>query len=557
MINVNQITSQLAKLPDQALQQYAALNKNDPYIMALAVAESNRRKELRTAAQSAQGAPQQAPVVDEVVQGMAAPMPEESGIAQLPAGSMDFANGGIVAFADGGDVERYQVGGVLAGTEYEIPGMLRPTTPFMPQRGDEEQTPWLQRQMEAFMTYAREQPAEQARARIAAGYGSKADVELLKRAAQRETTPPVLTGPKTTLSERSQALQNMDPRDRRLAAATASSAPAVFRTPSTYAPSSTPAPAPAPAPAGNRVVPTAGLGAAAAARAPQQGFSALDPLAMFKRTEKSLNDEERPEKRMLEELTAEKTKAAEADLASTKERTAKYADAYKGRRERLEGKEAELGGMKDQNLGLALLQAGAAMMSTPGGIGAALGKGIDTGSRQYIAGLDKLNAAKEKIADARDRLEELQLNRDEMSDREIAAAEKGVRTAGLEGREKMIQFVMDTRNVNRTTAAAIVSQVMELGIAQLREAGADRRANASLAAAQNAPDRQYYAAMLQKYGDPIKAQEAMVAAKAKAQAESFNFKEAYLKYMTDRKDTLEPMQTFDQFMAKFGATRPR
>lgn len=406
--------------------------------------------------------------------------PPAAGIDALPAEDMDFANGGIVAFADGGDVERYQVGGVLAGTEYGIPGMATPTAPFYTQEGAPEQTPLLQRLYADFVEGARNRAVEGARARIAAGYGSDKDLEVLKSAGQRASSPPPQTR-KTFVSERSQALQNLSGMDRRLLtppspATSGDTSPfKAVRFTSAPAAAPTPAPAPAPAPAGDRVVPTAGPSAAAEARAPQAGLAALDPLAMFKRTEKLLNDEERPEKKMLEEQTAETTKAAEADLASTKARTAKYADAYKGRRERLEGKEAELGGMKDQNLGLALLQAGAAMMSTPGGIGAALGKGIDTGSRQYIAGLDKLNAAKEKIADARDRLEELQLNRDEMSDKEIAAAEKGVRTAGLEGRERMIQFVMETQKVNRTTAATIVTQLMEIGLTQFKEDAAMQR----------------------------------------------------------------------------------
>lgn len=114
MLNVEQITSRLAQMPDQALQKYAAMNKNDPYIMALAVSESNRRKELRQAAQGAQGQIPQPKVVDQDIQAMAAPMPEEVGIARLPAGPMNFADGGIVAFAGGGDVERYQVGGSTA-----------------------------------------------------------------------------------------------------------------------------------------------------------------------------------------------------------------------------------------------------------------------------------------------------------------------------------------------------------------------------------------------------------------------------------------------------------
>jgi hypothetical protein len=109
MINVNQITSQLAKMPDQALQQYAAMHKNDPYTVALALAESNRRKEMRTGAQMQQGP--QPKVVDQEIEGMAAPqqvLPEDSGIAQLPAQNIQgMAGGGIVAFEEGGEVPRY------------------------------------------------------------------------------------------------------------------------------------------------------------------------------------------------------------------------------------------------------------------------------------------------------------------------------------------------------------------------------------------------------------------------------------------------------------------
>jgi hypothetical protein len=109
MINVNQITSRLASMPDQALQQYAAMHKNDPYTMALALAESNRRKQMRQGAQMQ--APQQPKVVDQEIAGMAQPMPEDTGIAQLPAPNMQsMAEGGIVAFEDGGEVPGYAEG---------------------------------------------------------------------------------------------------------------------------------------------------------------------------------------------------------------------------------------------------------------------------------------------------------------------------------------------------------------------------------------------------------------------------------------------------------------
>lgn len=102
MINVQTLTSTLAKLPDPALQQYAQMHKNDPYVVALAVSESNRRKEMRTAAQAQGVPPGQPPVVDEAIQGMQAQLPEAQGIGMLPAPNMQFADGGVVGYSRGG-----------------------------------------------------------------------------------------------------------------------------------------------------------------------------------------------------------------------------------------------------------------------------------------------------------------------------------------------------------------------------------------------------------------------------------------------------------------------
>jgi hypothetical protein len=116
--NINQITSTLRMMGDTQLQQYAAMHKNDPYILPMAVAESNARKQTRAQAQArSMGQPQQK-VVDASIaqmdprasmppQGGPPPannqLPEEQGIAQLPTPNIqNMAGGGIVAFADGG-----------------------------------------------------------------------------------------------------------------------------------------------------------------------------------------------------------------------------------------------------------------------------------------------------------------------------------------------------------------------------------------------------------------------------------------------------------------------
>jgi hypothetical protein len=123
--NVDLITQTLAKLqPDSALQNYARMHKNDPYILSLATAESNRRKSLRTAAQGNPG--QQPTVADQSIAGMATPvmtgsggtlqtgyggpvttgmasggLPEDQGIAQLPTPNVqNMADGGIAGYGD-------------------------------------------------------------------------------------------------------------------------------------------------------------------------------------------------------------------------------------------------------------------------------------------------------------------------------------------------------------------------------------------------------------------------------------------------------------------------
>ncbi len=91
--SMTKITSVLSQMSDAELQQYAKLNKSDPYTMALVVSEANRRKEGGMPTQKAPT------VVEQQIAGMA--LPEEMGIAQLPTGSMEFAGGGIIAFAEG------------------------------------------------------------------------------------------------------------------------------------------------------------------------------------------------------------------------------------------------------------------------------------------------------------------------------------------------------------------------------------------------------------------------------------------------------------------------
>ena len=121
---LSNISDNLAMMADPALQQFAQMHKTDPYMVSLALSESNRRKKMRTAAQGQAGSMPQPKVVDAAIQGMTpapapapAPMmaqtqlPENQGIAQIPTPNMrTLADGGIAGYED--DEEGMATGGM-------------------------------------------------------------------------------------------------------------------------------------------------------------------------------------------------------------------------------------------------------------------------------------------------------------------------------------------------------------------------------------------------------------------------------------------------------------
>lgn len=126
-ININQLTSELRMMPDQALQRMAMMYKQDPYIFPMIISEDMARKKMRAASQVQMAQPQPK-VVDQALMAMA---PQEAGIAQLPTPNMqNMADGGIAGQADevefsersepvvrmaGGGVPGYKSGGDAEG----------------------------------------------------------------------------------------------------------------------------------------------------------------------------------------------------------------------------------------------------------------------------------------------------------------------------------------------------------------------------------------------------------------------------------------------------------
>jgi hypothetical protein len=476
MIDVNKITSTLAKLPDQQLQQYAQMHKNDPYIMALAMSESNRRKEMRA---SGQGAMQEQPkVVDQMVAEMAPQqLPEEMGIGQLPAGEMNFAGGGIVAFADGGDVERYQFGGVTSDVQRILQKSPAQRTPqenaLLQQAGVALQSRPLGADsgVGAANTFL-ENLGPRIRNYFTEGASQLSDEELAARPnAGGVMNERILrnigidpTAPRSAAPTAAPAADNLSGMDRRLMAGSQPSIASLKAPPSPKADA-------APTADTGRKGPAAASTDKAGAKLP--GISDLAALRQQILDQQNYQD---PAAAGLLELEARERAAAAAERQAIERDAERFKDAYKGRETRLAEREADIGKQKGTNTGLAFLNAGLAIMSTPGGLATAIGKGAQVGTAQFAAGLDKIRSAQERLGEARDRLDDLKLNREETTAKELRAAENNYRRVGIDAQKRTIDGIRMAADVNEKRATDIYSKTVDLTKTMYEQGEANKRA---------------------------------------------------------------------------------
>lgn len=500
MVNIEKITSTLAKLPDQALQRYAMMHKDDPYIVALAVSESNRRKEMRAASQ-AQPVQQQPKVVDQAVAEMAPQqmpaMPEEQGIGALPV-QMDFADGGITGYAGGGEVARYAPGGVAASLSSADLSRLYQVDPKL--AADAAKGARLAEAAHLLRTFAvpgavfdggvaatmkagndlanmtpEQRKGLYSNPMMGAMSGDAGLAGAIMNAPDQAPAKPTSWGdignaislPLRALigdpsldverNKRDAASKREAPAQAKAAVESAAYDPTKATLRSEYEKSSS-------GEGGGAAGRTASdqLGAyragPSAARTPAEPAMSIEDR--FLESQKRLTGQANPYQTQEDALAAEQKKFAEDKLAATIERNEKFKDAFKGREGRIEERAKELEKSKDTNTGLAFLEAGLAIMATPGGLATAIGKGAREGTAKYAAGIEKLRSAKEKLDEARDRMEELKLNRDEMSTKEIMEAKLGIQQAVISGKKDALSSAKTLFGERSALSQAIVKETL-------------------------------------------------------------------------------------------------
>jgi hypothetical protein len=565
MINVNQITAQLAKMPDQALQQYAAMHKNDPYTVSLALSESNRRKQMRNASQGAQGMQPQPKVVDQAVagmspqpqmqpqmpQGQAQAMPEDSGIAQLPAGNMNFAEGGIISFAGGGEVQRFDAGGAVDAARAQRQAAQQTLYRYgLRQRRDDPQG-FADAQANLEAATVATNAAEQAYQTEMSRSGMGAAMNRSSIGATGQFGPPDAATPTMTAAPAVNVAAPVVP--------PAPAAPPNVSPADTTLGAKTPPPPRADAGIKNLLAPRA---PAAAPRAP----AAAPALSFMEQYKKNMgaDDANSPtaiaaeRKRMSTEEVAAETAAKDARKT---EQAEEMKTLFKGRDERADKREGELGKSKETNTGMAFLEAGLAMMQSKGRGLAGIAQGAGVGAKAYSAGLDKIKSAQEKLDEARDRTEELRQNQSSMNKREIRDAEKGIRSlvakgnsdqidarAAIYGEKKAVALAGTTSDI--AIAQDTLNRRSRESIAASEQSGANVRSAAQIAATLNTPDRLVFDQLMKDNNqNAVKAAESL----QKMKSEKFNVYDAYSKYLIGfaGKETLTPPQSFDKFASQF------
>ena len=449
-MNINKTMADMARMSPDQLKASARMHVNDPYMMALFSGENARRQALKPQPQEHQqptvvnqeiaqmGSP---PPVPMMPQGQAQAMPEDTGIAQIPANNLkNMAEGGIVAFAPGGEVEGQALDAAKA-KEAAIQNSLRGLGLMYRQKNPEAYQGALTAQSQA----------QQERQDAEAAYAAAMESSGVNRALMTQPTAG------TTLNY---------------------GTPAVAPAPAPAATSvKTPLAPPEVAPEKTTTDTTGGLASLQAAAA-AAGSQSREPrvagtvvgrpaapakpyLEQYAETRRMQGPSVDPEAEARNKLVADRNTASQATKTELETDIASRKDQFAKREERQDTRAAALEKSKDTNTGMAFLQAGLAMMQAKGPGLAAIAQGAGVGVNQYSAGLKDLKAAQEKLDEARDKTDELKQNQSMMDKKELRTAKKDIRDTELQGQEYLIAGRSKTHGEELAVAAAATKSDIE------------------------------------------------------------------------------------------------
>ena len=431
--SIDALRVQLMKMNSQQLQAFATANQDDAIKLSL-VAEADKYKKQhgQEALALMSGQQAQPPVAQQILQSLGQPpqqpqqqqqpqqlpqgqgmppqqmaqgpqqapqgmadggylLPEDQGIATLPVGNMDFAGGGIVAFDEGGSTS--PVGRFFTELTAQTPEqkrqavvrntIMRKKTALTEQGGIlglKKQTP---EQREAYER-------------------TKSEIDYLENLLRNPNYAPAAT-PVPTL----EAETKYDP------------STATRR--SMYPEQSAPPPPPAaPKPAVEPGLPA--IAATKFERTQLPSANVADTMKLYDSAMPKPGEIVDPLAKQREEANAPAIQAAGRQVSLFELEVQNRKPAFEERLKKLDEKETRVNSMQDRNLNMSLLEAGLAMMSgdSPHAF-VNIGKGAQVGVKAYAEGQAKVEAARDKMEEARARIDEFRRNEDMMTSKERRA----------------------------------------------------------------------------------------------------------------------------------------
>jgi hypothetical protein len=354
-------------------------------------------------------------------------MPENSGIGQLPAPNMKgMADGGIVGYDEGGEVETYRGMDGKIYKRTKQPG-------FLDWMGDTFSAGSVENQQQQLQAQAAE--------------------EMARRQAAGQTLPQNAQAPDLS-SVFSAGYSGPHARNMSRVATEATSA------------------APAAAPA---LPPTIGVGSGQGKRGMptekkgieqvlpddvKQGASKptvadRDYGEMYSGILKAQGDPRASMPKEIGEIPELAKAQRDLELASTEKRAKGLESLLATRNERLAGREGRLKEQEDLNPNMSLITAGLAMMQSTGKGLAGIGEGATKGMAQYLEGVKFNSAQRQKLEDARDALDELKFNQENMTEKERNAAHRAVMDATVASKQAAVSYIQHREGVDRKTADTI------------------------------------------------------------------------------------------------------
>ncbi|CAB4154911.1 hypothetical protein UFOVP654_43 [uncultured Caudovirales phage] len=268
-----------------------------------------------------------------------------------------------------------------------------------------------------------------------------------------------------------------------------------------------------------------------------------DILATYQRIQKDINPD------VTVDPYAAQTEANRADAASVGQRQLSDATAREqglaallSKREgRIQEREGRIQGAEDLNTKMSIINAGLAMMQSTGKGLAGIAEGATVGARQYGEGKKATELARQKIEDARDAFDELRFNQEGMTAKEKTAAVAAITSASITARTAAVKNMQDKQGLtakqatdlfDNTIKAQLEKQRMEnqLKLEAMQQGGANARTATQEAGANARTDKQIA-----------------------SQVTKFNPMTSYADYLKGfaGKETITPPMSYADYVAQF------